>query len=646
MSRRAAAWLLAATLALGGLVLPPMAAPVRAAEYTLETAATYTVQPADHAIGVAVTMTFTNTTPDPEGKFSVFDEVRLAIHEGVTEATATDSEGDLDVKVAESDGVNVATIELRDAVRFEDSVQLELHYRLADRINPRIRVGPSLVAFSAWGFGTASSVTVDMPAGFEVRVDGDPLTAVAGGALQSGPIADPDSWLAQVIATGDVEPVTFEATVPLEGGTADLVVLAFADDPEWGESTRDLVVRALPLIESEVGLPYPLAGRLVIVQGVPGEESSFGDLLQDRSQIVVAFDEPQFTILHQLVHLWLPPELVASRWIVEGLASDVAAEVGPSLDVDPPFDPVIEARATAGSAIPLDAWTASSGADVDRHGHPASWAFIAELRRTLGADALRSVLLRTASSIDAYDPARIDAPPPPGSGPRFPLTSRSFLDQLATVAGTDLADQFAATVLDAPDVALLPARASAREDLERLLKAASDWGAPDPIRRAMAEWRFPDAGPQIEAATTWLGGRDALLERMASLGLVASDRLVQAWRAYGGGPEAVDELQAQSQAVDAYAATSARVNGPRSFLVRVGLMGGPNPASFLTAAAGQFADGDLRATHASLDEADRLLASAERVGLIRLASLVVLIIIAIALAIAVFRRRASYTSAR
>lgn len=646
MRWRPAAWLLSAMLAAAGMALGGVASPVRAAEYTLQTAATYNVRPADHAIDVAVTMTFTNTTPDPDGQFSVFDEVRLAVHDGVTAATATDPDGDLDVSVDPTDGVNVATVKLRDPLRFEDSIKLELHYRLADRVNPRVRVGPSLVAFPAWGFGTASSVTVEIPAGFEVRVDGDPLTAGPGGLLQSGPITDPSAWLARIIATGDVEPVTFQATVPLEGGTADLVVRAFADDPEWGEATRDLVVRALPLIESELGMPYPIVGRLVIAQGVPGEESTFGDLRQDRSQIVVAFDEPQFTILHQLVHLWLPPALVASRWIVEGFASDVAAQVAGPLGLDPPFDPAVEAQSLADAAFPLDAWTASSGPDSERYGHSASWAFIAGLRAQLGADVLRSVLLRAASSIDAYDPARIDAPPPPGTTPRAPLTSRSFLDQLATVGGTDLAGEFEATVLTSADVALLPSRASAREALERLVAAADGWGAPDPVRQAMAEWRFVDAGPQIEAASAWLTDRDALLERMMALGLAASDRLAQAYRAYGGGPEAVDELEAQSGAVEAYAATSERVNGPRSFLVRIGLAGGPDPASYLTAASGHFADGDLRGTHASLDEADRLLESAARVGLVRLASLVVLLLITVALAMAVFRRRASYTAQR
>ncbi len=54
---------------------------VAAAEFTMVTVATYNVQPDAGIIDVAVDVTFTNTTPDPEGQFSVFDEILLAVHD-------------------------------------------------------------------------------------------------------------------------------------------------------------------------------------------------------------------------------------------------------------------------------------------------------------------------------------------------------------------------------------------------------------------------------------------------------------------------------------------------------------------------------------------------------------------------------------
>ena len=58
---------LAATGVPGGPVRP-----AAAAEYSLDTSAAYDIRPEDGEVGVTVQMTFTNTTPDPEGRFSVF----------------------------------------------------------------------------------------------------------------------------------------------------------------------------------------------------------------------------------------------------------------------------------------------------------------------------------------------------------------------------------------------------------------------------------------------------------------------------------------------------------------------------------------------------------------------------------------------
>ena len=254
-------------------------------------------------------------------------------------------------------------------------------------------------------------MTVTVPDGFEVRVDGDPLTAAEGGELTSGPIDDPTAWLARV--TGDRGPaefVPFEATVPLDGGTADVLVRAFADDPDWGEATRDLVVRALPLLEREIGLPYPLLGRLILTQSVPADSSGFGEPATRRAEIEVAYDQPAFTVVHQLAHLWLDP-LVDARWIAEGMASDFAARVAGELGVDAPYDPAAEAERRADDALPLDAWRSGSDRGGCRFGHPASWALIAELRDEIGDEAFRTILVRTAASIGPYDDSELDASP-------------------------------------------------------------------------------------------------------------------------------------------------------------------------------------------------------------------------------------------
>lgn len=640
-----------ASLAMAGLLLaagglPAGRLPVaRAAEYTLETAATYDVRPAEARVDVSVEVDFTNTTPDPEGQFSVFDEIKLAVQDGVSEATATDAEGDLDVTVAVENEVNVATIVLREGLRFDQTTSLTLSYALVDGADPAIRVRPSVVVFPAWGFGTASSVRVTLPAGFEASVDGDVLT-LEDGALVSGPIADPTQWLAVVTAAGDTAFTPFTAAVPLAGGTADVEVRAFADDAAWGERTLALLERALPLIEEEIGLPYPRLAPLIVTQTVAADRSGFSES-DGGTELLVAFDQPEFTVVHQVTHLWLSEALIADRWIREGLASDVAARVAGSLEVELPFDPVTEAEARNDAAFPLAEWSVDAGPEGETWGYAASWAFVEALDQRLGPDVVPEVLARVVAGIGPFRQTEVstDLDPAAVADPAVPLATRSFLDHLQTLSGVDLGDVFAADVLGAADVALLPARADARTALDTLVVAGGDWEAPDPVLGAMTAWTFDAATEQIEAAAAWLAQRDVLLDEMADAGLRAPERLRQAYRSYGGGPEAIAELEAQRAVVDAYAQTAERVNAERSFVERIGMVGGPDPADQLALANGRFAEGDLTGAVDAIAEAQRIVEAAGTGGIVRIASAALIAIILLVLAALLYRRRASYTAA-
>jgi hypothetical protein len=624
--------------------------PVRrtvAAEYTLETSAAYDVRPDAGQIGVTVEMTFTNTTPDTDTQISIFPEVLLGVHDDAAEVAASDAEGALDVDVAvNDDDVNVATIQLRDDLRYEESVDLELTYILADGDGPQLRVRPAVVVFPAWGFGTTSAVTVTVPTGYEVRIDGDALTE-SDGRLVSGPIANPAQWLAVVTAARATEYATFGATVPLDGGTADLEVRAFADDEAWGERTLALVQRALPLLEEEIGLPYPRVGGLVLIESVASDASGFAETPNAGAEILVAFDQPPFTAIHQVAHVWISSQLIEARWIREGMASEVAGRIAGELEVDPPYDPAAATTERADAAFPLDSWAASQDPAAEGYAHAASWAFVAELAAAVGPETLRTVLGRVASSIGPYAETAIDADPPDDASiPQVPLTSRTFLDHLETVAGaTDLAERFSERIFTDADIELLPARAEARADFNELVAAAGAWGAPDPVRAAMTSWSFDEAQAQMEEAATWLDARDALLVEMKAAGLSAPDRLQQAYRSFGGGAEAQAELDAQRVVVETYAATAAEVNGQRSFLERVGLIGGPDPAGQLRLANGRFADGDLRGAVEAISEGQRILTSAEAGGMVRLISTGLVVLGLAVLAVLLFRRRAAYTSA-
>ena len=139
-------------------------------------------------------MTFTNTTPDSSGGFSSFGTVPLSLQAGASVVGARDGTGSLRVTLARQASRTVATVVLRSALRYRQSVVFTLTYRLADAANPQVRMRTSSLMIPLWGYGTASSVTVHLASAYSARVFGASMTTASQQSeiiLSSGPIRDP-----------------------------------------------------------------------------------------------------------------------------------------------------------------------------------------------------------------------------------------------------------------------------------------------------------------------------------------------------------------------------------------------------------------------------------------------------------------------
>jgi hypothetical protein len=644
--RRTALALLCAALLLAlapaGLGPPGGGRLARAAEYALATVARYDVRPDDQRIVVAVDVTFKNTTPDPAGQFSVFNVVDLAIHTGATSAAASDSRGALRISVATRNGVNVASVTPRTPVRYNQTVTFTLTYVLPDAASPDVRVRPSAIVFPAWSFGTSGEVAITLPGDYEVRVDGDDLTATQDATalrLESGAVTDPTTWLARVTAVRPSSYTSLSAGVALASGTVDLRVRAWTDDQAWGEATLALLTESLPPLEEQIGLDYPRVGPLVVVESVPDFVGELSEPVAEGGEIAVGFNQPEFTTLHQVVHVWLPEQLVGDRWIREGFASQAAAAVAAEHEVALPYDPAARATELAAAAFPLISWGAGEAtAEQDAYGYAASWALAERLAAAVGAEGLHLVWRRIASGVGAYEPVGAE-PPGPGERPVTPVDSRRLLDQLEAVSGSDLAAEFAAHVFDEAAAAELPKRAAARQANNDLLAAAGDWGAPDPVLADLAAWRFDEAQAAIAEAISWLAARDELLADIEAAGLMTPDRLRDRYRVSGGGRDARDELEAEAALVAGYDEVRAQIAREPSIVERVGLLGGEEPSAQLAEASALFAEGDLRGAAEEVDAARARLAGASADGAVRLTSASAVLVVLLALAISMARRR-------
>jgi hypothetical protein len=620
------------------------------AAYTMTTVARYAVDPAAGEIVVTVEAVFTNTTPDPPGQLSTFDRIDLGIHNGASQLAAEDAKGALAVELVTRDGVQVASVRPRARVRYNRSFSFKLSYHLADGGAPDLHVRPEVVKFSAWGFGTTSEVTVELPVGYQARADGNPMVIDTGGPtlrLASGQISDPSTWLALVTATlptSYAAPLT--ASVALASGTVDLQVRAWTVDPAWGDRTLATLTAGLPRLEEAIGLPYPRVGPLVVSEAVGGEGSADQQPLP-AAEMQVAFDADAFTLLHQAAHIWITDQLAADRWLREGIASHVAAQVAAGIGAALPYDPAARASELVADAFPLVAWGSQPTISVhDAYAYAASWALVDRIAATVGEANLARTLRRVVAAIGPYDPT--DADQLPLTGGRFAaVDSRRFLDQLAASSGVDLSDIFGQVVLAAEAVVELRERQLARDDYEKLLRLAGDWGAADPIRTAMAAWRFDEARPAMEVASAWLVKRDALIAKVARAGLTTPEQLRDQFTAVGGGADAEAELTAEAAVVDADLEIQARAAAPRDLLETIGLFAADDPRTLLAAAGDEFAQGDLQAAARDLDAAEVQLNRAPTNGVVRIASAVVLLTVIVLLWSLTIRRRGGthYTGA-
>jgi hypothetical protein len=451
-------------------------------------------------------------------------------------------------------------------------------------------------------------------------------------------VADPTTWLARVTAVRPSSFTTLSEGVALASGTVDLQVRSWTDDEAWGQATLALLTGALSLLEQEIGLEYPRVGPLVVVESVPDVVGELSEPTADGGAIAVGFNQPAFTTLHQLAHVWLSEQMVGDRWIREGFASQAAAAAAAQLQMALPYEPSARSTELAAAAFPLISWGAGEAtAEQDAFGYAGSWALAERLAAAVGADALRLAWGRIAAGVGAYQPV---APvSPTGGRPVTPVDSRRLLDQLEAVSGQDLTAEFATSVFDEAAAAELPKRAAARQAYADLLLAAGDWGAPDPVLADLEAWRFDEAQAAVAEATAWLAARDELLVAIDATGLAAPDRLRDRYRASGGGPDAQDELEAEAALVAAYSDVRAQLARQPSVVEQVGLLGGEEPSARLAEASALFAEGDLRGAAEEVDAARARVAGAFADGAVRLGSAGAVALVLLLLAIVVARRR-------
>lgn len=662
-TRLARAAILAATLVLG---LVPALAPAGVAaarpNLTLSGAATYDVLPEEGRVAVTVNLTATNHLKNTATRRFFFRTTQLTVLPGTSGFRLTGGSGKPKVSVAKrtDEYVNLK-LDFGANLAAGKSTTLTLTFDIQDpggAPDRPVRISPTLVSFTAWAYATpetpGATVDVRFPVGYSASIGRGPLSGpVADGPdherWSSGPIDAPLAFVADVVADRPTDYAETELLVPLEAGPATIVLRAWPDDPAWRDRVGGLIERALPILERDIGVPWPVDGPLAVNEALVRSTGGYAGLFDPAERrIEIAYAASDGVVLHELAHAWFNGSLVADRWAAEGFASYYAERAATALGIDPdlPTPPPDGA-----GAMPLNDWGPSPTEDAtaEQHGYAASLDLAETVAGRVGQPALRTVWQQASAGVGAYPPLVAPDGEPvavEGAAPDVaagPPDWRGLLDLLEDASGRELDDLWRAVVARPPDVAALDARAAAREAYERSVVHAGAWQLPPSTRAALRAWQFDAAVLILGEADAVIVQRDDLEAAAAAAGLRLPDRLERAFEGAIGLDGAADEARAERTVVEAI--VRARDAEPRGrgvgeqAIIDVGLLGS-TPQLHLDAAAASLAAGDIEAAYTSALRAEAAWIGAPSVGRSRIVSTVLLVVALLLLAGLIRQHRA------
>jgi hypothetical protein len=657
--RQLAALVLSVVAAVGWLGAPVGVVEVRAAspDLTIVTNARYDVQPDQHRVRVTLDMVMTNHLHDTTTKRFFFDRAFLSVLPGTSafKLTWSGSGSPKAVVTKRTSAYTMVRLDLAQRIYSGKTATYQLHFDLVDpggKATRDIRIGSSLASFPVWAFATdatpGSTVRVVFPAGFQAEVgSGDipaPTTDSAGRMVfQTGKLSQPLTFFAYLIADRPGAYAERSLTTTVGSVPVDLAIMSWQDDKPWAARVGGLVVRALPVLSTHIGLPWPRQGGLTVHEAVSRSTGGYAGLFDPSlGQVDVAYYADDFVVLHESAHSWFNGSLLVDRWANEAFASYYALDVAPELKVKAVGDALTPALKAA--RIPLNAWGAVGREDAptEDYAYAATLALARAIAERAGADGLRAVWADAAGRIGAYQPPVADggATSGVGGGTTAPETVagppdwRGLLDLLDAHSTSSFDDLWRTWVARDSDLPLLDARKAARARYDAVVDAAGEWQLPRAVRDAMRAWRFDQATVLLDDATKILDQRTAIAARATTSGLTTPTTLQTAFESPDGFASATLEATAELEAIGRYDAAAALRPATVDLVQTLGLWG-TTPERDLDQARAQFATGDLTASVNAAASAEAIWSSAEDIGRGRLISIVVLIV-ALLLAVVLF----------
>lgn len=607
---------------------------------------TYTVRPEEGVVEVSSVVTIRNVRAPTATQRFYFTAYELNVHPEAERIEAIHADRQLPVVTTPEEtatGVRVR-VTFHRYVYYGEVYAFRLNYELPDggpRTEGPIRVGKAFAGFYGFAYGEErADVRIVFPAGFEVITRQGATLASSAGAdgsvvLAASGISAPSSWWTYV---GAERPTAFRTQpffLELDGERHLIEVKSWPEDRRWARVVRDRLDRGLPVMGELIGLPWPVDETLEVSEVYAPLLGGYAGIFYestDEIRITEAADE--LIVLHEASHTWFDGDMIAGRWINEGLADEYASRTLVRLAARP-YGPE-EVRRDDPLAFPLNAWpdpsTASDEvADLrEAYGYNASWRVVRELVEEVGEDRMREVFRAAQGRTIPYVGVGRAEPMPEGQ----PVDWRVFLDLLEERGGSTAAGRlFDRWVVTSPERALLDDRREARGAYREL--RSRGWAAPLPLRLELAAWDFDEAAGMIEEAQELLDLRDRVERLSNAVGTEPTRRLERAFEGAGD----LEQLAEARLLAEEQLRTLAEVSRAAELLARdrdpltsLGLLS-EAPGAALAEARGRFSRDDLGGARASAQRAVTLLNDAPARG--RERALIVTMALALAVAVLV-----------
>ena len=592
-----------AAVALVG-VAPP--APARAADgLEVVTAATYRLFPDQGRVHVEIDARATSREPDTtDGR--VISGVTFSVQPGIVNVRASSGGASISAGIERrADEFTDVSVTFGRMLHFGESYRYAVSFDLVDpggAAGRDIRIGRSVVAFPVWAFGSSNvpggSVTVEVPTGYNVSVEGSQLTTTdhsdGSTTLSVSSIPDPYAFFAYVSADRPGAFTETPVSVSLGGRTASVHVRAWEDDADWGKRMKTLLTDGLPVLHDLIGLEYTIGGPLNVEEAATSRLGEYAGIFNNVDDtITVRYDADAYVALHEAAHIWFNQQLFPERWIGEAFAEFYAVQAGQQIgatgDTFTLDDNAMKHR------IALNSWGAVGVEDlaVEDYAYAATYHLATLIADRTDLAGLRKVWKAAADDELAYLPAHSDVSP----GISVAVTQKGWqklLDLLEERTGKNFDDLWDEWVVDDADRPLLDERAAARTTYEALVAEAGTWELPHAIRYDMGSWNFADAREEMASADEILLQRNEISSRADAMDLAPPPTLEAVFEGSRGLAAASDEARAELTTLDGIASTTQLLAIQPSVLETIGLLG-EQPQLDLDAARTKFETGDLTA---------------------------------------------------